>query len=50
MIDDDMVEIYIRPVTAPAATFAPNYVRIAYGKYWVDFRGGEVVVSDDATA
>ena len=45
--DDDEVEIYIRPVmAAPAGTILPTWIRIKYGRHWVDFKDGDVIISE----
>ena len=42
----DNVEIYLRPIDRPVASFGAENVRINYRGHWVDFSDGEIQIRD----
>jgi len=41
------VDIFVRPIESPTMTLNDDVVRLYYNGQWVDFRNGDIRISED---
>lgn len=47
MSQSNEVMVFIKPLESPFVAVSDTNIRVAYGKYWIDFRDGEILVRDE---